>query len=352
MKKLFYWFVLITIPFVVLVTIGELYGSVYVADKRLYRFDAELGWAPKSNFTYDRMRSDVAGNPHRVRLTTNEYGFRQWGDLDNDKPRIFFIGDSVTGDPNMSDVDAYFGRVSELLDAEVFAIGGGGYGTLQELMVLRKYVDIIDPDYFVLQFCINDFSNNSMHLESHSIVRNQKNLRPYLLDDGQVGYLLALGHWYRFLYRYSYIFRFLDKKFQIFQYNLYGGYIPPSSQGEEENSEETIRAEQTTERLLRMMADSVPGKTRIFTFVCRTKNQADTNRWMRVAENAGFISMPEVSEIVEKAEQEGFVIRASDGSHWGPKGHRIAGEVLAGELSRLINNHGKKSASDPPDIVY
>ena len=42
----------------------------------------------------------------------------------------FFVGDSVTDDPNISDEDAYFGRVNELLDAEVLAIGGGGYGTL------------------------------------------------------------------------------------------------------------------------------------------------------------------------------------------------------------------------------
>ena len=55
--------------------IGEIYGAVFVDDKRLYRFDAELGWAPKSDFTYDRMRSDVAGNAYRLKLTTNEAGF-------------------------------------------------------------------------------------------------------------------------------------------------------------------------------------------------------------------------------------------------------------------------------------
>jgi hypothetical protein len=72
------------------------------------------------------------------------------GAPDNEKPRIFFIGDLVTGGPNMSDEDACFGRVNELLDVEVLAIGRCGYRTLQRLMVLRKHVDIIDPDYFVL----------------------------------------------------------------------------------------------------------------------------------------------------------------------------------------------------------
>lgn len=200
MKRLFYWMVLIAIPLIVLLAIGEIYGAFFIADKRLYRFDEVLGWAPKSDFSYDRMRTDVAGNAHRVRLTTDEHGFRLWGDPDNEKPRILFIGDSVTGDPNMSDEDAYFGRVSELVDAEVFAIGGG-YGTLQQLMVLREYADTIKPDLFVLQFCTNDFSNNSLYLESPSIVRNQKNLRPYL-DGDEIVYRLPSWHWYRILYRY------------------------------------------------------------------------------------------------------------------------------------------------------
>ena len=89
---------------------------------------------------------------------------------------------------------------------------------------------VIDPDYFVLQFCINDFSNNSMTLESHSVVGDQKNLRTYLLDDGQVGYRSLTGDWYRFLYRYSCIFRFLDRELQVLQCNRYGGYVPSAEQ--------------------------------------------------------------------------------------------------------------------------
>ena len=342
MKKIFYWIVLAALPVFVLVVAGELYGAVYIDAKRVYRFDNEMGWAPKSNFRYNSRHSDIAGNTYDVTLTTNEYGFRQWGELGSEKPRILFIGDSVTGDPNMSDQDAYFGRVNALVDAEVFAIGGGGYGTLQELMVLKEYVNIIDPDYFVLQFCTNDFSNNSLYLESTSIVRNQKNLRPYL-DGNQIVYRLPPGHWYRFLYKYSHIFRFLDRKLQIYQYNLYNGYIPPEEKDEERIHKETVSAEQVTERLLKMMVDSVPRKARSLVFTCSTKKQTDSERWIRVSENAGFSPLPDVSAAVEKAEKEGVVVRASDGSHWGPQGHRIAGEVLAGEINRIIKDDRGKN---------
>lgn len=250
----------------------------------------------------------------------------------------------------MSDVDAYFGRVSELLDAEVFAIGGGGYGTLQELMVLRKYVDIIDPDYFVLQFCTNDFSNNSLELEAPSIVRNQNNMRPYLSKD-QVVYRLSQWHWYRFLYKHSHLFRFLDRKLQVHQYNLYGGYIPPTEINEERTKTDTLNAEQITGQLLKLMAGTVPKKTQLLTFTCSTRNQADTERWRRVSEHAGFVAMPAVSASVEEAEDGGEVVRAGDGSHWGPQGHRIAGETLVRILSGVINAEGglNRDFSGPVD---
>ena len=81
-----------------------------------------------------------------------------------------------------------------------------------------------------------------------------------------------------------------------------------------------MRAEQTTERLMKMIAETVPPKTRMLTSVCGTTNQADTDRWIRVAESAGFIPMPVVSVTVEKAEREGVVVRASADGCWGQHG--------------------------------
>ena len=71
----------------------------------------------------------------------------------------------------------------------------------------------------------------------------------------------------------------------------------------------------------------------------------NVERWRRVTENAGFAAMPLISAAVEAAEESGVVVRASDGSHWGPQGHRIAGKALANELNQLINNR-KRSKQD------
>ena len=48
---------------------------------------------------------------------------------------------------------------------EVFAYGAGGYGTLQEYLILDEVVDHIRPTMLLWQFCSNDFINNDHALE-------------------------------------------------------------------------------------------------------------------------------------------------------------------------------------------
>ncbi|MCW5199823.1 hypothetical protein VU05_03830 [Desulfobulbus sp. F1] len=227
-------------------------------------------------------------------------------------------------------------KLKKNLDAEVFAFGGGGYGTLQELIITKKYINVIHPDYFVLQFCSNDFSNNSFILEEKMIVRNQKNLRPYYYGN-KIVYRDA--DMYRFLYANSYLFRGIDLSVQRMQFKMYNGYYPPQSLGDKEKSgQDTAEAERITQNLLKMMADSVPKKTKLFTFTCSTSNPQEKEAWIRITQQAGFIPLPMVSEAVEQSEKEGVVVRAADKAHWGPKGHHIAGKVLADELRKIMKD--------------
>jgi hypothetical protein len=65
----------------------------------------------------------------------------------------------------------------------IFAYGGGGYGTLQEYMILDRYVDKINPDMVLWQFCANDLIINSHELESASFSNNNQMKRPYYEND-------------------------------------------------------------------------------------------------------------------------------------------------------------------------
>ena len=333
MKKIFYWCALISFPIILLIVTAEIIATLYFESKRIYRYDPVIGWVPKSNFSYNKFHTDAAGNNYKVIVSTNKHGFRAWGDITSHKDKILFIGDSFTGDPNVSDEDSYFMQVKKILDVEIFAIGGGGYSTLQELLLLRKYVHIVNPDYFVLQFCSNDFSNNSLSLEHRSIVRNQKNIRPYF--DNKIIYRLPLNHWYRYLYVHSHLFRYFDAKLQHLQYHYYGGYESLSDTSPKKRNEEITNAEETTEHLLKMMTDTMPEDTVLLSFTCNSRKHVDTKRWMRVVKSAGFIPLPSVSGTVEEAEHDGVVVRTSDGVHWSPRGHHIAGKALAREIVKF-----------------
>ena len=72
----------------------------------------------------------------KIAYSTTRNGFRVFGDPHSKKQKIFFIGDSQTQSRKVSDGDTYFEFVGRQTDSEIFAYGGGGYGSLQEYMIL------------------------------------------------------------------------------------------------------------------------------------------------------------------------------------------------------------------------
>ncbi|MGV1100370.1 hypothetical protein ACUUL3_13305 [Thiovibrio sp. JS02] len=311
-----------------ILALGETVTRIFGVDL-LYEYDQQLGWKPKSNFSSVKSGYDLEGRREDFLVTTNVHGFRMFGNVDNGKKRILFVGDSFTGDPHTSNEEAYFGVVKKKLPIEVFAIGVGGYGTLQELMLVRKFSKTINPDIFVLQYCTNDIVNNSFFLEGLRIVRNQKNLRPYLVNN-QVVYRLAPSHPYVFMVKNSRLFRTVDLVMQGVQYKYYGGYAPaPSEDLRAAIEAEMAAATKLTLHLMKEMRASLPPKTKVVTFSCSSKNQAETNAWLSIATEADFDAYESVSMCVEKAERARQVVRGADGAHWNRLGHKIAGEELA-----------------------
>ena len=207
-------------------------------------------------------------------------------------------------------------------DVEVFAIGAGGYGTLQELLLLRRYVLYLFCNFVRMIF--------SWETEDSFIVRNQKNFRPYLVK-GSIRYRPA--YIYRFLKEYSKLFRAFDGKLQNFQYRLYGGYRPKYLTAP---SESLDNAEAITLDLLKQLVASVPVGTRLATFNCLSKDPDLETRWIRAAGAAGFVVWPEVARKVDAEEEHGTNVRAIDGQHWNRRGHEIAGLEVCKKLSGLL----------------
>lgn len=149
------------------------------------RLDPRLGWSPRPGL---RGLYALEG---RAEIAINQEGFR---DRDHRLERaeavlrIAVIGDSVTEGREVA-LDRLYWKVMEraLADClrpsgrtpEVMGFAVNGYGTAQELLVLRDHVLRYRPDLVLLAlFSGNDISNNDRTLDRHPD-------RPYfLLRDG------------------------------------------------------------------------------------------------------------------------------------------------------------------------
>ena len=144
--------------------------------------DATLGWRPVANLSLER---DLPGFGH-VRHSTTQDGFRVFGDPATTRLKVLVVGDSFKEAATVSDGETYYERLGRARpDIEIFAIGAGGYGTLQEYLLLDRWVDVIRPGLILVQAHPNDVVNNSHALESRSTTDNNQMTRPYW-EDGRV----------------------------------------------------------------------------------------------------------------------------------------------------------------------
>ncbi len=335
-----------------LTTIAAFVGAIFACEVglRLYHWfmaqrrvaviqevtlDPELGWRATENFSFAGELKDRAGNPYRAEVFTDHRGFRAFGNpVASDRPKVLFLGDSFTHAIQVSSGDAYFSLVGEALGCEVFAYGAGGYGTLQELMVLRDILGLVEPDAVVLQLCINDLYNNSYELELGSARNNNGLLRPYW-EYGNIVYrlprsfprlrLFANEH-SEFLY---FLFSRLDRILASADRTGFEHHVAREGLAFQPFAESV----EVTSQLLSMIRDAVPGHVPVFAFnVGESDNELEALR--SSSEKAGLVFIGGVPEAIQRAEKRGICLRAADGGHWNPSGHREVSEVLIRFLAR------------------
>ena len=297
-------------------------------------YDKRVSWKPTENFSVKRMTKDAGGEPYRVRYSTVENGFREWGKIDTDKPRVFFLGDSFTQAIQVSNEKAYFNVVKENIPMEVFVFGCEGYGTLQEYLILDQYIDLIKPHVVILQFCSNDFENNSFDMESHAIVANQK-IRPYWVN-GEITYRNSLS-WnvYKFFLCHLKLFRFFDEKILQMKFKKFHGYHYPSKSAEEDEMRQRhfIKSLNITQELMLQFKRRIPKGT-YFTAFNSDTDEPNNTYFKEIAKRNDIDVMESVPIAIEKASKQKKVVFAMDGGHWNNLGHKIVGMEIAKYLSK------------------
>lgn len=347
MRNAFFSLLTSVVAFVVVLAVGEGLVRAYLYYKYHIKnsveagaispitIGTELGWESTPNYAFHGERVDAAGQRYRVDITTDGNGFRMFGQRGKGgkepQKKIFFIGDSFTQALEVSDNKTYYAQVAERLPCTVYAYGTGGFGTLQEYMALDKYEDRIAPDIVVLQYCYNDFYNNSYALELRSAKNSNSMVRPYYTSDDRIVYRLPM-HFPR-LRRLAndYADTFKLPLYLLYKVDKLNARFVDTVEKEIEAKGKGVPAYaqsvETTGRIFEKIKRRLPPKTQFYVFAVDDKQPyyADLATILR---KAGIPLITGVAEAVRAAEAAGKVTRADDGVHWNETGHAIAAGKL------------------------
>lgn len=320
--------------------------------------DAELGWRAAENYRFDGTKDSSDGKPYAVKMSQNPHGFRTFGEQSSGKPRVFVIGDSFTQATAVADDKTYYSTMGRLLDVDVFAYGGGGYGSLQEWLIFDKYFDSVKPDLVLWQYSTNDFINNSPELETASRINNNGMVRPYWVGH-QINYILPkqdIIDLRLFAIQYCRICYVVLSRFDRL------AAAKPKQTVETETSiggsahTAFRRSVAVTSEIMGMItrrAGSVP-VVGFIVGVGKPYGPEYEEGLKEISRRHNIALLDDVERAVLSAEQKGAVVRAADGAHWNELGHSIAGETIAAGFAKacLLNlcrsvNPGAPKTSRP-----
>lgn len=134
--------------------------------KRLAVYDKDLGWRgrPNGETVYIRMADSIHNS-----IQYNELGFRddQIQPRNTVSKRIVFVGDSFVENLEAPFEKMFVSIVKKQLRKsldprlDIVALSSQGYSNAQELLALKKYYDVLQPDIVVLFFYTgNDYEDN------------------------------------------------------------------------------------------------------------------------------------------------------------------------------------------------
>lgn len=333
---------------VFVVFLGLMEGGVrlfFFVKNRIHKqersFSEYLGWRTDP---YVSLTHEVKGYG-TITYTTDRYGFRVFALGHTGKIKIFVIGDSYTAGQTVSDGETYYevlGRESG--NVELLAYGGGGYGTLQEFMILDQYIDEIRPDMILWQFCSNDIINNSVELESASFVNNNQMTRPYY-EDGRIEWLFPTQHrgWLDGILKSSYLLRFLNIRCNIFVSERIG------SIEDEWSPEHPLyrKSIQTTSELMGLVKNRA-GKVPVVAFSVDAEDLFE-----EICRRNGIAFIRGVSAAVSQAKSSGHTVDGTPyDAHWNALGHAIAGKVIYDYLEKNGYLNRKTLKWKEPQLPY
>lgn len=269
---------------------------------------------------HTRSIQDTPKNLRTINIQYFNNGFKRWGDLKGDK-KILILGDSYTQDEYVSNGEEWYSYLEKSYsDVGFFVYGVSGFGSLQEYMALDKYVDKINPEVILWQFCGNDYSNNYYPYDKMFYGLNNLAVRPYLEGD-KIVYRLPLI--YSQLRQYSAI---ADKIFALYDKKYFNDLKKINPLPVPAIPDDIIKkAFNITETIMKKVSARV-GNRKIYLFnSCGPITKMETE----ICKTSGITCIGGIREGVEKMATKDDPVHPVGDGHWNLKGNKIAGEELA-----------------------
>ena len=299
--------------------------------------DDYLGWKMTPNYSFDGEVLDQNREPYPVSLKYDENGFKAFGNVNSSKPKVLFIGDSYTASVETSNENTFYYLIKDSLDIEIFAYGQSGFGTLQEYMVLDKWIDKTHPDLIVWSTCSNDFVDNYAPLELVSGYKVGER-RPYLDKNKNIYYTIPVSFWQRTKKKIQF-FAWLDeriKKTIVFITNkdrhMGEHFIINQNRNYKPYNEAVI----TTERILSLAKNRIPESTKIIGFASDNYNP-QIDEFKNIFEKAGFEYTRNTANAIDKKVFHGETVKSIDGYHWNNAGQAVVAQALIPIIRKALN---------------
>jgi hypothetical protein len=300
--------------------------------------DDRLGWKTSPNLHYRSRERDALNREYPVKVSTDGHGCRSFGNPLAARTKLLFLGDSFTAAVNVGDDKTYHGVLGSLLgDVEVFACGAGGYGSLQEFMLLDQYLDLIKPDAVLVQFYDNDFLDNDPSLDMIKSLYNTGTPRPYLEPSGAVAsrYATYDGLFWTLPAHIAdnlRLLKFLNNRLAIALSRL-----PKSRSATEEiarlgATHEGFRRSASTTQAIMAMIKKKAGGVPVYLF-CITDRQPYYETIRSICEEVGLRFIEGVPQALGARErQQPLSTKAADREHLNEIGNRVVAESLLESL--------------------
>jgi hypothetical protein len=304
---------------------GALLYAHHEGETSRFQYDSEVGWWGRKNMRETSTRWwERTDSALPLELSNNAEGFR---DIEHDPAsqarRAVFLGDSYTWGMDVTQEARFTELLRRLIpDLDIYNMGFPGFGTDQELLVLRRYGPRVRPSLVVVEVCHwNDSSDNA---STHG--RNSEWIKPYFELDGEQLVLRGvpvpelprlMDSDLTVLSRYSFVARYVERTRTIRALHL----------GQPSNPRDI-----TPDLLLAMRAEAEKlGARFLVTFT------ADMPEIMRVLDAAGcpYISFQSVT--MRGHEWNPETTFPKGGWHWNDEGHRRVANILAARIPEILS---------------